>query len=149
MISIDRKGGLFLRRVCFRFWVKDGQSAYTCRTVRLLPVRPVFIKFVLGFSCLIRVVFGSLSGEVSDGPHKAARQSATQTDDPRKELGQSTSWTDGPRFHIRQSAPSWRTVRATLTDSPPLPGSFGLDLPSFDSRFRCLFLGSFLEVLSV
>ena len=56
---------------------------------------------------------------------------------------------DGPRVQGGQSAHSWRTVHETLADSPRLPGSFGLDLPCFDSSFRCLFLGSFLEVLSV
>ena len=56
---------------------------------------------------------------------------------------------DGPRDFGGQSVRLWRTVRETLADSPRLPGSFGLNLPCFDSSFRCFFLGSFLEVLSV
>jgi hypothetical protein len=131
-------------------FVPRGRSAWTWRTVRVVPVRRVFFVFLLGFAFdpwCFRVLVGrsfgrsacagrTVRGCLADSPRAPCGRSVIRDaslevllpflDSPRLRP-------DGPRQGCGQSAIPCRTVHAAFADSPhawpdspPEPGSFVL-----------------------
>jgi hypothetical protein len=116
--------------------VPRGRSAWTWRTVHVVPVRRVFFVFLLGFAfdpwcfrvlvgrsfrrsaCVGRTVHGCLADSPCAPRGRSVIRGASLdvllpfSDSPRLKL-------DGPRQWRGQSAVPCRTVRAAFADSPP------------------------------
>jgi hypothetical protein len=140
--------------------VPCGRSAWTWRTVRAMPVRPVFFVFLLGFAFdpwCFRVLVGrsfgrsacagrTVRGCLADSPRAPRGRSVIRgvslevllpfSDSPRLRP-------DGPRYRAGQSARPLRKVCPAWPDSPcGLCGQFAPPGRTVCQGLAALFLGS-------